>query len=128
VLAENYDTGGQGVAYGVASTNGTANSYRSDAIDLETTTNTGGGHNLGWTTSGQWFKYTVNVATAGTYTVSFRVASESALSDAFHIANSSGTKLSGAVSVPNTGAWQTWTTVTARVTLPAGQQTLTIFQ
>jgi len=30
------------------------------------------------------------------------------------------------VSVPNTGAWQTWTTITASVTLPAGQQTLTI--
>jgi hypothetical protein len=28
--------------------------------------------------------------------------------------------------VPDTGAWQTWTTVTATVTLPAGQQTLTL--
>jgi len=128
VQAENYDTGGQGVAYSVASTNGTANSYRSDGIDLEVTTDSGGGYNLGWTTSGQWFKYTVNVATAGTYTVSLRVASESAISDAFHIANSSGTNLSGSVAVPNTGAWQTWTTVTARVTLPAGPQTLTIDQ
>jgi hypothetical protein len=128
VQAENYDTGGQNVAYSVASTNGSANSYRSDGVDLETTTDTGAGYNLGWTTSGQWFKYTVNVATAGSYTVSFRVASESAIADAFHIANSSGTNLTGSVAVPNTGAWQTWTTVTARVTLPAGQQTLTVDQ
>jgi hypothetical protein len=128
VQAENYDTGGQGVAYSVASTNGTANSYRSDGIDLQATTDTGGGDDLGWTTSGQWFKYTVNVATAGTYTVTFRVASESAISDAFHVANASGTNLSGSIAVPNTGAWQTWTNVTAQVTLPAGQQTLTVDQ
>jgi hypothetical protein len=128
VQAENYDTGGQSVAYNVTSTNGSANSYRSDGIDLEVTTDTGGGYDLGWTTSGQWFKYTVNVATAGTYTVTFRVASESAISDAFHIANASGTNLSGSIAVPDTGGWQTWTNVTATVTLPAGQQTLTIDQ
>ncbi|HEY3868137.1 MAG TPA: hypothetical protein VGM10_07290, partial [Actinocrinis sp.] len=34
VQAANYDTGGQGVAYNVTSTNGSANSYRSDGVDL----------------------------------------------------------------------------------------------
>ena len=128
VQAENYDTGGQGVAYNATSVNGSANSYRSDGVDLEATTDTGGGYDLGWTTGGQWFKYTVNVATAGTYTVTFRVASESAVSDAFHISNSAGANLSGSVAVPNTGAWQAWTSVAATVTLPAGQQTLTFNQ
>lgn len=128
VQAENYDTGGQGVGYNVTSTNGTANSYRSDGVDLEVTTDTGGGYNQGWTTGGQWFRYTVNVATAGTYTVTFRVAALTAVTDGFHIANSSGTNLSGNVNVPATGAWQTWTNVTASVTLPAGQQVLTIDQ
>lgn len=71
------------------------------------TTDTGRGYDLGWTAAGQWFKYTVNVATAGTYTVTFRVAAESAIADAFHISNSAGTNLSGSVAVPNTGAWQT---------------------
>jgi Carbohydrate binding module (family 6) len=68
------------------------------------------------------------VATAGTYNVTFLVASPSGVTDGFHIANSSGTNLSGSVNVPNTGGWQTWTTVTASVTLPAGQQVLTIYQ
>src|SRR5580698_7680483 len=81
VYAENYDTGGQGVAYNVTSVNGSANSYRSDGVDLEATSDTqdtsppGGADNLGWTAGGQWFKYTVNVASAGTYTVSLRLAS-----------------------------------------------------
>jgi beta-glucanase (GH16 family) len=128
VQAENYDTGGQGVAYNATSTNGTGNSYRSDGIDLEATTDTGGGFDLGWTAAGQWFKYTVNVAKAGTYTVTFRVAAINAVTDGFHISNSSGTNLSGLVNVPATGDWQTWTNVTATVTLPAGTQTLTFNQ
>ncbi|MGD0938781.1 MAG: carbohydrate-binding protein [Terracidiphilus sp.] len=128
VQAENYDTGGQGVAYNVTSTNGSANSYRSDGVDLEATTDTGGGYDLGWTAAGQWFKYTVNVATAGTYTVTFRVAAPSAVTDAFHLSNASGQNLSGNVNVAATGGWQTWTNVTANVTLPAGTQTLTFNQ
>jgi beta-glucanase (GH16 family)/uncharacterized protein involved in high-affinity Fe2+ transport len=128
VQAENYDLGGQGVAYNVTSVNGTANSYRSDGVDLEVTTDTGGGYDLGWTATGQWFKYTVNAAAAGTYTVTLRVAAPNAVSDALHIANSSGTNLSGSVSIPATGGWQDWTNVTATVTLPAGQQTLTVNQ
>ncbi len=129
VLAENYDTGGQGVAYNVTSVNGTDNAYRSDGVDLETTTDTGGGANdLGWTTAGQWFKYTVNVATAGTYTVGLRLASPSAVTDGLHIASSAGANLSGNVNVPATGGYQDWTTVTATVTLPAGTQTLTVDQ
>jgi Carbohydrate binding module (family 6)/F5/8 type C domain len=128
VQAANYDTGGQGVAYNVTSVNGTGNSYRSDGVDLETCTDTGCGDDLGWTTTGQWFKYTVNVATAGTYTVSFRFASPSGVSDALHIASSSGANLSGSVNAPDTGGWQTWVTATASVTLPAGRQTLTVDQ
>ena len=128
VDAANYDTGGQGVAYNVSSVNGTANSYRSDGVDLESCSDTGCGYDLGWTASGQWFKYTVNVATAGTYTVSIRLASPSGVTDALHIDNSAGTNLSGSVNAPDTGGWQTWATATASVTLPAGVQTLTVDQ
>ncbi|HXC02605.1 MAG TPA: polysaccharide lyase family 7 protein, partial [Opitutaceae bacterium] len=110
------------------SINGTDNGYRSDGVDLEVTSDTGGGVDLGWTFGGDWFKYTVKVATAGTYTVSFRVAAPTSVTDAFHLANASGTNLSGSVNVPATGGYQTWTTVTANVTLPAGQQVLTLDQ
>jgi uncharacterized protein involved in high-affinity Fe2+ transport len=128
VQAENYDTGGQGVGYSVTAVNGATNSYRSDGVDLEATTDTGGGDDLGWTGSGQWFKYTINVATAGTYTVGLRLAAPAAVADALHIDNSAGTNLSGNVAAPATGSYQTWTTVNTTVTLPAGTQTLTIDQ
>ena len=128
VMAENYDTGGQGVGYNVTSVNGTDNGYRSDGVDLETASAPATGNDIGWTTGGQWFNYTVNVATAGTYAVTFEVAAPSAVTDGFHLSNSSGSNLSGSVNVPSTGGWQTWTTVTATVTLPAGQQVLTLDQ
>jgi alpha-L-fucosidase 2 len=128
VMAENYDTGGAGVGYFVNSINGTDNGYRSDGVDLETASAPATGNDIGWTSTGQWFRYTVNVAAAGTYNVTFEVAAPSAVTDGFHIANSSGTNLSGSVNVPSTGGWQTWTTLTASVTLPVGQQVLTIYQ
>ena len=128
VQAANYDTGGQGVAYNVTSVNGTANSYRSDGVDLEACSDTGCGYDLGWTATGQWFKYTVNVASAGTYAVSLRLAAPGAVTDALHIASSAGTNLTGDITAPATGGWQNWTTVTASITLPAGVQTLTVDQ
>jgi beta-glucosidase len=128
VQAANYDTGGQGAGYNVTSVNGTANSYRPDGVDLEACTDTGCGDDVGWTAAGQWFRYTVTVASAGTYNVSLRLASPNGVTDGLRIASSSGGNLSGAVNVPATGGWQDWTTVTASVTLPAGQQTLTVAQ
>jgi beta-glucosidase-like glycosyl hydrolase len=133
VQVANYDTGGAGVAYNVAAANGTADSYRGDGVDLEATADTqdatgGGVDDMGWTAAGQWFKYTVQVATAGSYTVGFRVAAPAAVTDALHVENASGANLTGAVAVPGTGGYQTWTTVTASVTLAAGAQTLTVKQ
>jgi hypothetical protein len=128
VQAANYDTGGQGTGYSVASVNGSANSYRPDGVDLEACGDTGCGDDIGWTGTGQWFRYTVNVATARTYTVTLRLSSPSGVTDALHIASSSGANLSGAVSAPDTGGWQTYATATVSVALPAGKQTLTIYQ
>ncbi len=128
VQAANYDTGGQGVAYNVSSVNGTDNGYRPDGVDLETCTDTGCGLDVGWTSGGQWFRYTVNATSARSYTVTLRLASPNGVTDGLHIASSSGTNLSGSINVPSTGGWQTWTPVTVNVTLPAGVQTLTIDQ
>ncbi len=128
VQAEDYDTGGQGVAYNVTSVNGNANGYRADGVDLETTSDAGGGYDLGWSGGGQWFRYTVDVATAGTYTVGLRLAAPSAVAGALHLSDATGADLTGAVDVPATGDWQDWATITVDVTLPAGRQVLTLDQ
>lgn len=41
-------------------------------VDLEPTSDTGGDDDPGWTGSVQWYRYTVNVASTGTYVVSQR--------------------------------------------------------
>jgi lysophospholipase L1-like esterase len=96
-----------------------------NGIQTETTADTGGGLNVGWTDTGDWLNYTVNVQSSGTYTVGFRVASINPASQ-LQLRNAAGTILT-TVNVPNTGGWQTWTTVNATVSLPAGSQTLRVY-
>jgi len=59
--------------------------------------------------------------------VGFRVSS-GASGGTLHMQNAAGTSLTGTVTVPGTGGWQTWSTVNATVTLPAGTQVLTVSQ
>jgi beta-glucanase (GH16 family) len=90
----------------------------------EETADTGGGQNVGYIETDDWLDYTVNVTTAGTYTVGFRVASQPG-GAILQLRNSTGTVL-GSVNVAATGGWQTWTTLTTSATLPAGVQTLRV--
>src|SRR5258707_8512466 len=101
-----------GYAYSDVDAVNSGGAYRaSEQVDMEACTDTGGGFNVGWTAAGEWLKYTVSV-TAGTYSLNFRVASSNGVTNAFHVENESGTNLTGSLSVPNTGGWQNWTTVT----------------
>ncbi|HWK03613.1 MAG TPA: carbohydrate-binding protein [Puia sp.] len=93
-------------------------------VQTQTTTDTGGGLNVGWIDQGDWMDYTVNVTSAATYAASFRVATPYT-GGAFQVRSASGTVLA-TVTVPNTGSFQIWQTVSALVTLPAGTQTLQI--
>ena len=86
---------------------------------------TGGGYLVGWVAAGEWLNYTVNVAVAGTYAIDLRVASNGA-GGTFHI-EVNGVNKTGAISVPSTGGWQTWQTITKTgVTLSAGQQVIRV--
>ncbi len=90
-------------------------------IDTEPTTDTGGGYNVGWLDPGDWFEYEVDIQQAGTYTVEYRVASQGGSSGFQLSVNGSVIDTQG---VPNTGGWQNWVTLSATVTLPAGEHTL----
>ncbi|MCG8701446.1 MAG: carbohydrate-binding protein, partial [Bacteroidales bacterium] len=90
-------------------------------IDTETTTDVGGGLNVGWINGGDWTEYLVDVAQSGSYDVDFRVASGGSGGT---ITVKADNVTVGSVSVPNTGGWQTWTTVSTNLNLSAGEQTL----
>ena len=95
-----------------------------DDVQTEPTTDTGGGTNVGWIDTGDWMTYNINVPTASTYKVSYRVASVSGAT--LQLEKSGGAPVYGFVDIPATGGWQQWTTVSHEVSLPAGQQTIAI--
>jgi hypothetical protein len=97
-----------------------AESYISMAgVQTETTTDAGGGLNVGWIDAGDWMAYNVTIPSAGTYRVIYRVASPNA-NETLRLEKDAGATQLGTVTVPNTGGWQNWSNVAHNVTLPAG--------
>jgi len=69
----------------------------------------------------EWLNYTVDVISAGNYDLDVRVASAGA-GGTFHI-EVNGVNKTGPLTVPNTGGWQTWTTIRCpTIALSAGPQ------
>jgi len=95
-------------------------------IQVEPTTDAGGGSNVGYIETGDWMTYDIDVPAAGAYDVKYRVASAAA-GAVIQLEKAGGQPVYGTVAVPQTGNWQAWTTVSHRVSLPAGKQTLAIF-
>jgi spore germination protein YaaH len=125
IEVEDYDTGGQAVAYNDLTTGNSGNTYRTDGVDLEATTDTGGGYNIGWVQAGEWTEYTVKINTAGTYTLQARV-SATATGKTFHV-EMDGVNVSGTITVPNTGSYQTFQTVSVTTSsLTVGQKVMKI--
>jgi beta-glucanase (GH16 family) len=123
IEAEDYDLGGQGVAYDDAEPNNNGGAYRAaEGVDLESTTDAGSGFNVGWTVPGEWTEYTVDAA-AGTYDVEVRIAS-AASGGTLHL-EFDGVDKTGPITFDGTGGWQNWTTVgVLDVPLDAGVQTM----
>jgi hypothetical protein len=130
VFGSDYDLGGQGVGYydsDYKNTSGGAYnsgwSYRNDGVDIERCSDfIRNGYNVGWIESGEWLKFTVNIVDSGFYKIDFRFASTT--SDGIFLL-SLGSKNLVNQSIPNTGGYQVWETITQdSVFLPEGEHTL----
>ncbi len=119
LATENFDNGGEGVAFHDTSSGNSGGQYRATDVDLELSSR--GGVDIGWIADGEWLNYSVNVATTGRYQLQFAVSSLYA-SGRMH-ATFGGTA-TGTISIPNTGSWQSWTTVSITADLTAGPQTM----
>jgi Carbohydrate binding module (family 6)/Peptidase M60, enhancin and enhancin-like len=97
--------------------------YRSDNVDIEKTTDTGGGFNIGWTVSNEWLEYSINVIKAGTYTADIRVA---AFRDTGLVnLEIDGVNVGNSITINPTKGWQTWVTLNANLgNLTTGNKTL----
>ncbi len=103
----------------------------SEAFDLaygvatEPASDTGLGLNVSNIDDDDWMDYNITADSAGLYTFHFRVANSWG-NGLIQVRDTGGTVL-GHVSIPQTGGWQNWTTVTTTAELPAGSQVLRIF-
>jgi hypothetical protein len=122
IQAENFDTGGEGVAYHDTTSANAGGAYRTGGVDIV------GGHDggtiIGWTLGGEWLEYTVNVTVSGNYLLEARVSSIDS-SGKFHV-EFNGVNKTGAITMPVYNGAFSWQTLTRTVSLTAGQQVMRI--
>jgi Beta-glucanase/Beta-glucan synthetase len=124
--AENFDKGGNGVAYKDVSAGNSFGQYRtSEDVDIGASGDSaGGGYTIGSFQTGEWLAYTVNVPSAGNYDLSVRASSNYAYPSAFHV-EVDGVNVTGSISVPKTGSWNTFQWVGKQgIPLTAGKHVL----
>jgi hypothetical protein len=122
IEAENFDTGGEGVAYHDSEPANLGGAYRlAEGVDIY---NTGtGGYYVGHMVTGEWMEYTVNIAASGIYQLQVRLGGFSENAISFQL---DGHDISGFIMVPQTGSFSVFQTVTLNTTtsLPAGLHVL----
>lgn len=132
-----YDMGNVGVSYfdtqyenihglGSGESGNQGGSYRNDGVDIEASNDPQAvPYNVGWIETGEWLKFTVNVAYKGTYTVRARLAAPQA-GGALRL-SWDGNAPAQALVVQNTGGWKTWKWQNlSDVTLLQGRHTLKV--
>jgi hypothetical protein len=92
-------------------------------IQTEATSDVGGGRNVGWIDAGDWLQFEVQVASAGTYDITFRTA-------CFENPGRINFLVDGgelfSIDIPVTGGWQNWTSNSAQAFLPQGYSRIRI--
>jgi hypothetical protein len=123
IEAENFDIGGEGVAYHDVDANNIPNQYRAEGVDIENCNE--GGYGLGYIRVGEWLEYTVSVPFTDYYEINIRVASNTTTGK-FHL-EFDGVDKTGIISVPLTGGWQSWTTIKTTAYLMQGVQVMRLY-
>lgn len=110
IQSEEFDFGGEGLAYHDLTTQNAGNQFRpSEGVDIEVCTDIGGGYNVGWTNDDEWMEYTIQVNQTGNYTFVARVSAPINNSELKVTLDGSNQMTA---TVPNTGGYQSWADVT----------------
>ena len=116
IQAENYDLGGQGIAFNDTDAINEGGAYRTDGVDIEP--NGTSGYNVGYIAKGEWVEYTVNVTQTNAFNIDAKVANGGTVNGKFHLEINNAT-IGQSATVTNTGGWSVWKT------LSLGQANLT---
>ncbi len=97
------------------------NFFFNSGLTIETTTDQGGGSNIGYTDPGDYLDYLVNISETGNYKIEYRSAGESATGTVkLQLINDTTADIQ-TVNLPSTGGWQTWATTVTNTILPQGR-------
>ena len=127
--AENFDRGGEGVAYhdNTAGNQGDAQLRTGEDVDIFVSNDAAGAspHIVKNFEAGEWLIYTISVTASGNYDIDLRASTHPAFPNtAFHI-EVDGTNVTGTVLLPDTGAWDHYQWLGKRtVALAAGTHAL----
>ncbi len=120
IEAEDYDKGGEGVAYNDSDQNNEGGKYREDGVDIQADDN--GGHIIGWMKKGEWLEYTVNITKSQKYTFFPHIASPEGKGKFRMLLN--GKELFSSRAIPQTGSWQKYEFIQfANISLEEGTYT-----
>jgi RHS repeat-associated protein len=122
--AEDFDNGGEGVAYHDNDAGNAWGFYRTNVdVDITPDSVAAGGAAVGNARTGEWLEYTVNVTATGSYDIVARVASDGA-GGAFHYVidpDGSSPIITPQSTAPNTLGWSNYQNApAARVSLTQG--------
>jgi O-glycosyl hydrolase len=108
IQAENFDNGGQNVSYFDNDESNNGGAYRTERVDISTINGSSTQFGIGWTGSGEWIEYTVNV-TAGTYDIIANIATPSSGKQLQVLLDGA---IIGTINVTNTGGYGNFQNVT----------------
>jgi hypothetical protein len=113
IEAEDFDVNDEGISYHDADTDNKGGKYRTTSgVDIETSTDTGGGYNIAYVASGEWLIYLIDSVKPGIYDITIRSASNATTTKRIDV-YIDNVKV-GQV-VPNyTAGWQVWETLTIK--------------
>jgi hypothetical protein len=128
--AEDFDRGGEGLAYHDNVAGNAGGQYRAgEDVDIVVAPGSeGGAYVVNNFETGEWLEYTIDAPAAGLYELQLRVSNnEWSPAPAFRFAIDGRGDITAAISVPSTGSWDNFEWVAADpVYLEAGEQVLRV--
>ncbi|MBU0679243.1 MAG: carbohydrate-binding protein, partial [Verrucomicrobia bacterium] len=126
IQMEDFDVGGEGIAFHDTTSLNLGGSYRTDeAVDIIAQ---GSAKYIGWIEPEEWLTYNIRVEESGIYSINARYSTESGSTDAQCDLALDGQALDGIKHFPATSGWTDFQTVKLwKVFLPAGVHTLEFY-
>lgn len=122
VEAEDFDLGGQGAGFWNSARSNKGGAYRTDAETLVGIGEGASGHHVGWTNSGEWLNYTVDIDAAGTYLMTLRYATAAGQDKSVCVMLDH--EVLASITLPATGGSTDYADAMAYVNLPEGIHSL----